>query len=72
MGHLHRPALLDTFGNVAEMIAPNEDVSWSWCCSVEIGLHHLAADRLFAPKSTETARIMDYLEDHHFFAVGLV
>jgi hypothetical protein len=61
----NHPAMLDVFGNVDEMV-PAEDFNRSWCYSVEIGSHHLAANRLLDPNSAEVAPMMDYLEDHQF------
>jgi hypothetical protein len=66
----NHPAMLDIFGNVEELIAPNEDANRSWCYGVEIGSHHLAANRLLDPNSAEGAQIMDYLEDHQFLRSG--
>lgn len=66
----NHPAMLDVFGNVEEMIAPNEDANRSWCYSVEIGSHHLAANRLLDPLSADVAQMMDYLEDHQFLRSG--
>jgi hypothetical protein len=67
----NHPAMLDVFGNVEEMISSNEDANRSWCYSVEIGSHHMAANRLFDSKSAEVAHMMDYLEDHQFLRAGM-
>ncbi len=64
------PSVLDIFGNVEEML-PAEDASRSWAYSVEIGAHHLAANRLLDPMSGEVARMMDYLEDYQFLRSGM-
>ena len=61
--------LLDCFGNVEEFV-PGEDSSRTWCYSIEIGLHHLAANRLVNPRSDEVTQMMDYLEDHQFLRSG--
>ena len=43
----------------------------TWCYSVEIGSHHLAANRpARSAISDEVARMMDYLEDHQFLRSG--
>ena len=65
----NHPAMLDIFGNVEEMV-PAEDANRSWAYSVEIGSHHLAANRLLDPNSAEVGRMMDYLEDHQFLRSG--
>ncbi len=65
----NHPAMLDIFGNVEEMV-PAEDANRSWCYSVEIGAHHMAANGLLDPNSAEVARMMDYLEDHQFLRAG--
>ena len=65
----NHPAMLDIFGNVEEMV-PAEDANRSWCYCVEIGTHHMAANRLLDPNSVEVARMMDYLEDHQFLRAG--
>jgi len=66
----NHPAMLDIFGNVEEMV-PAEDANRSWAYSVEIGTHHMAANRLLGSNSAEVARMMDYLEDHQFLPIGL-
>ena len=65
----NHPALLDVFGNVEEML-PVEDIVRTWCYSVELGSHHLAANRLLDPNSGEVGEMMDYLEDYHFLRSG--
>lgn len=65
----NHPAMLDIFGNVEEMVSA-EDANRSWCYSVELGSHHLAANRLLDPLSAEVTRMMDYLEDHQFLRSG--
>jgi hypothetical protein len=65
----NHPAMLDIFGNIEEMV-PAEDANRSWAYSVEIGTHHLAANRLLEPNCAEVARMMDYLEDHQFLRAG--
>ncbi len=65
----NHPAMLDIFGNIEEMV-PAEDGNRSWCYSVEIGTHHMAANGLLDPNSAEVARMMDYLEDHQFLRAG--
>jgi hypothetical protein len=65
----NHPGMLDIFGNIEEMV-PAEDANRSWCYSVEIGSHHLAANRQLDPRSAEVATIMDYLEDHQFLREG--
>jgi hypothetical protein len=65
----NHPAMLDIFGNVEEMV-PAEDANRSWCYSVELGSHHLAANRILPPASTEVTGMMDYLEDYQFLRSG--
>jgi hypothetical protein len=65
----NHPAILDCFGNVEEFV-PSEDSNRTWCYSVEIGAHHMAANRLMDPKSNEVTRMMNYLEDHQFLRSG--
>ena len=65
----NHPSMLACFGNVEEFF-PGEDADRSWCYSVELGGHHLAANRLLDPRSDEVGRMMDYLEDYHFLRSG--
>jgi hypothetical protein len=65
----NHPAMLDIFGNVEEMY-PVEDIVRTWCYSVELGSHHLAANRLLDPASEEVAEMMNYLEDRQFLRLG--
>ena len=65
----NHPAMLDIFGNIEEMV-PAEDANRSWCYSVEVGTHHMAANGLLGPNSAEVARMMDYLEDRQFLRAG--
>ena len=67
----NHPSLLECFGNVDEFY-PGEDGNRTWCYSVELGGHHLAANRLLDPRSEEVGRMMDYMEDCHFFRCGYV
>jgi len=64
------PALLDCFGHVEEFL-PGEDGNRSWCYSVEIGAHHLAANRILDPASQEVGWMNDYLEDVQFLRSGM-
>jgi len=68
--HNH-PSILGCFGNVDELF-PGEDGNRTWCYSVELGGHHLAANRLLDPRGAEVGRMMDYMEDCHFFRCGYV
>lgn len=63
-------ALLDCFGRVEDFL-PGEDGNRSWCYSVEIGAHHLAANRILDPASPEVGWIVDYLEDVQFLRSGM-
>jgi hypothetical protein len=63
-------ALLDCFGRV-EDFHPGEDWNRSWACSVEIGSHHLAANRVLEPRSPEVSWMADYLEDVQFLRSGM-
>jgi hypothetical protein len=65
----NHPAMLDVFGNVEEFV-PAEDSNRSWCYSVEIGTHHMVANRMFDPLSAEVSQMMNYLEDHQFLRAG--
>ncbi|MBN1911329.1 MAG: hypothetical protein JW818_16420 [Pirellulales bacterium] len=66
----NHPAMVDTFGNVDDMISPAEDSKRTWIYSVELGAHHLAATGLINPRSAETDRMLDYLEDFQFLRQG--
>jgi hypothetical protein len=66
----NHPAMLGVFGNVEELIAPNEDSSRAWCYSVELGSHHLIANRLIDPGAKEADWAVDYLEDNRFLQSG--
>jgi hypothetical protein len=66
----NHPAMVGVFGNVEEMIAPNEDANRAWCYSVELGSHHLIANRLIDPGAKEADWVVDYLEDHQFLRSG--
>jgi hypothetical protein len=61
--------MMDCFGNIEEFV-PNEDANRTWCYNVEIGLHHMAANRLIDPRSDEVTQMMDYMEDHQFLRSG--
>ena len=49
----NHPAMLDIFGNVEEWFRA-EDANRSWCYSVEIGTHHMAANGLLDPHSAKS------------------
>jgi hypothetical protein len=66
----NHPAMLDVFGTVEEMV-PAEDGMRCWAYSVELGTHHMAANRLIDPKAEEVASMMDYLEDYQFLRTGM-
>ncbi len=66
----NHPAMVDTFGNVEDMIPPGEDAKRTWIYSVEVGAHHLAANGLLDPRCREVGRMMDYLEDYQFLRQG--
>ena len=67
----NHPSLLECFGNIDEFYL-GEDGNRVWAYSVELGGHHLAANRLLDPQSEEVGWIMDYMEDCHFFRCGYV
>jgi hypothetical protein len=67
----NHPSILGCFGDVDEFYF-GEDGNRAWAYSVELGGHHLAANRLLDPRSEEVARMMDYMEDRHFFRCGYV
>ncbi|MCC6127323.1 MAG: NPCBM/NEW2 domain-containing protein [Pirellulales bacterium] len=64
------PAFLDCFGNV-ENFLPAEDGNRTWCYSIEIGAHHLAAAEALDPASQEVKWMTDYLEDVQFLRSGM-
>jgi hypothetical protein len=61
--------MLDCLGNIEEFV-PGEDANRTWCYSIEIGMHHMAANRLIDPRSETVAQMMDYMEDHQFLRDG--
>jgi hypothetical protein len=61
--------MLDCLGNIEEFV-PGEDANRTWCYSIEIGMHHMAANRLLDPRSATVAEMMDYMEDHQFLRDG--
>ncbi len=64
------PALLDCFGRVEDFL-PGEDWNRSWAYSIEVGSHHLAANRVLDPHSDDVGWMMDYLEDVQFLRSGM-
>jgi hypothetical protein len=66
----NHPQSLHIFGNIEEMLPPTDDYGRCWCDGVETGSHHLAANGILDPHSSEVAWIMDYLEDHQFLRSG--
>ena len=64
------PALLDCFGGV-EGFLPGEDANRSWCYSIDVGAHHLAATGIFDPRSQDVDWMTDYLEDVQFLRSGM-
>ena len=68
----NHPTMLGLFGDNEEMIPAAEAKRWdAFLYSVEIGSHHLAANRILDPNSVEVAATMDYLEDQQFLREGL-
>ena len=65
----NHPGLLNCFGNVEEEI-PGEDAGRTACYSIDIGSHHLAANRLLDPRSDAAGWMADYLEDRQFLRSG--
>ncbi|MBN2577817.1 MAG: NPCBM/NEW2 domain-containing protein [Pirellulales bacterium] len=63
------PSLLDCFGRIEDFL-PAEDAGRTWCYCIEIGAHHLAANKILAPASKETDWLVDYLEDVQFLRDG--
>ena len=68
----NQPAAFGVFGNMEEMTLEGDqgNMSRAWCYSVEIGSHHLAANRILDPNSLEVGEMMDYLEDYQFLRTG--
>jgi hypothetical protein len=64
------PSILDCFGNIDGFL-PGEDGNRSWCYSIELGPHHLAATGVFDPRSDETTWQVDHLEDVQFLRGGM-
>lgn len=64
------PSLLDCFGNIDGFL-PGEDGNRSWCYSIELGPHHLAATGVFDPRSDETTWQIEHLEDVQFLRSGM-
>jgi hypothetical protein len=64
------PALLDCPGRVEDFL-PGEDGNRSWAYSVEIGAHHLAANRVLDPTAPDVGGMMDYLEESQFLRSGM-
>jgi len=64
------PALLGCFGNVEESM-PGEDWNRSWAYSVELGAHHLVANRVLDPAADDVAWMVNYLEDAQFLRSGM-
>jgi hypothetical protein len=66
---LGAPSLLDCFGPVEDFF-PAEDAGRTWCYSIEAGAHHLVANGILAPHSTEADAIVNNLEDVQFLRSG--
>lgn len=64
------PSMLDCFGNIDGFL-PGEDANRTWCYSIELGPHHLAATAVFDPRSDETTWQIDHLEDVQFLRTGM-
>ncbi len=64
------PAMLGCFGNVEEFM-PGEDWNRSWAYSVELGAHHLVANRILDPSGDDAAWMVNYLEDVQFLRSGM-
>ncbi len=64
------PAILYCFGNVEEFM-PGEDGNRSWAYGVELGAHHLAANRMLEPRSPDVTWMTQYLEDVQFLRSGM-
>lgn len=62
-------SILGCYGDI-EQFVPSEDSNRTWCYSVEIGLHHLAANRMVNPHAEEVTQMMDYMEDRQFLRDG--
>jgi hypothetical protein len=63
------PAFMDCFGRVEDFL-PIEDGNRTWCYSIEIGSHHLAATGVLDPASKDADWMADYLEDVQFLRTG--
>jgi hypothetical protein len=61
--------MLDCLGNI-EQFVPSEDANRTWCYSIEIGMHQLAANHLVDPRCDDVTEMVDYMEDHQFLRDG--
>jgi hypothetical protein len=63
------PSLLDCLGRVEDFL-PAEDANRTWCYSIEVGPHQLAATGVLDPVGKDADWIVDYLEDVQFLRSG--
>lgn len=66
----NHPGTLAFVGNIEEMIPSNEDAGRAWCDDVETGSHHLAANRILDPFSSDVVWMLDFIEDRQFLRSG--
>ncbi len=63
------PSQVHSPGRLADFF-PGQDAGRSWCYDVELGAHQLVPAGVLDPRSRETERIMDHMEDVQFLADG--
>jgi hypothetical protein len=59
------PSLMGCYGNVEDFM-PGQSASLSYVYSVELGAHHLVANKTLDPASRDADWMINYLEDVHF------
>jgi hypothetical protein len=59
------PSLMGCYGNVEDFM-PGQSADLSYVYSVELGAHHLVANKTLDPGSADADWMINYLEDTHF------
>ncbi len=59
------PSLMGCYGNVEDFM-PGQSADLSYVYSVELGAHHLVANKTLDPGSADADWMINYLEDVHF------
>lgn len=65
----HYPSQVHSPGPLADFF-PGEDAGRSWCYDVELGAHQLVPAGVLSPRSRETERMLEHMEDVQFLADG--